>query len=273
MPSLPANLMATRKRTRSTNVTENNVDHQQVITTTAAAATTTTVASNTISNAAASSTTMSSLPTNTVNVPPKRQRNNPPPTGPPPPVAPRTSYSLRNRSLTPDPRRPSTRFPSVNTTSTVRQRYNLRTRRPASQVRLPQVPAPHPTVPPRRFRRPIPPIAQATPISSTTNIIHPIFEPIPPLILSPSVLPTIPALSPIPPIIHPTPPNVQPRQYRLVYISDEDDEQPIRSPNANTIVESVYNLIAAEDDNLSTTTTAGISRTPRQGFSVGFNTR
>ncbi|UJR28085.1 hypothetical protein I4U23_009341 [Adineta vaga] len=266
MPSLPAKSMATRKRTRSTNVTEsNNVIHPQVTSTAVAAAT---VASNTISTATTLSATISSLPTNanTSNAPPKRQRNNPPPTGPPPPIVPRTNYSLRNRSLTPDSRRPLTRFPSVNITSTARQRYNFRTRRPESQIRLPQVQTSQPIVAPRRFRRPIPPIAQATPISSASM-------PIPSPVLPPPVTTIIPIPSPIPPLILPTPPAVQPRQIRLVYISDEDDEQPITSPTTDNIVESVFNLITADDDNLSTRSTGGFGRTSRSTFGGGFNIR
>ncbi|CAF0962047.1 unnamed protein product [Adineta ricciae] len=277
MASLPSRSMATRKRTRSTNVTENNVDHQHTTTTTAIGTGTLVAVSNTISAIGSSSVAMPPLPAtaNALNAPPKRHRNNPPPRRLPPPVAPRASYSLRNRSLTPDPRHSLTRFPSVSTTSTTRQRYNLRTRRPASQIRLPQVPAAYPAVAPRRFRQPIPPInpathASAAPASSTYS---PLISP-PPPVLPPPIPVTIPISSSVIPLVPPPPPVVQPRQYRLVYISDEDDEQqPVTSPTTDTIVESVYNLLAADGDNLSTRTTLGLGRTSRATSGAGFNIR
>jgi hypothetical protein len=90
---------ASRKRTRSTNVSESDTDHQP-----------------------ATSTIVSSHPTNTA--PPKRRRNNPPTS--------RTNYSLRNRSITPDLRQST----SIDT-STNSERYNLRPRRPQLQLSNP----------------------------------------------------------------------------------------------------------------------------------------
>ena len=242
MPPLPSTSMATRKRTRSTNISENNIEHQQ------------TASTNSIPTTTATSVNISTLPPTAVatNAPPKRQRNNPPPTGPPPPVTPRTTYSFRNRSLTPDPRHPSTRFPSLQTSSLSsasprsanRQRYNLRPRRPQSQVRLPQVPTPHPIIPPRRIRRPIPPIAQ-TLSSSSTNAIQPSSLPIQPPAAPPPPPPPAPVPPVIPPVTLPIPPVIQPRQYRLVYISDDDDE-PTQA--TATIVNTTFNLVTDDEE-------------------------
>lgn len=259
MPPLPPTSMATRKRTRSTNISENNVDHQQIAAS----------ASNTIPSTMAPSANVSSLPPNAsaANAPPKRQRNNPPPTGLPPPVAPRTSYSLRNRSLTPDPRRPLTRFPSLHATITNGQRYNLRPRRPQSQIRLPQVPTPQPIIAPRRIHRLIPPIAQTPP----TNVAQPVSLPVQPPTLPPP--PPVPVPPAIPPAAFTTPPVIQPRQYRLVYISDEDDEQPRTTQATATVVNTTFNLITDDDDDEPIRAHAIRRRVSRSTSGTGFNTR
>ncbi|CAF0793991.1 unnamed protein product [Rotaria sordida] len=267
MPSVPPTSIATRKRTRSTNMSENNHDHQQ----TASSNTSTTTITTLINNNSSHSTN-----TVTVNAPPKRQRNNPPPTGPPPPVAPRTTYSFRNRSLTPDPRHLITRFPSVHppsSRSNNQQRYNLRSRRPQSQVRLPQVPTTHPIIPPRRTRPLIPPIIQTTTsASSSTNVNQSssltlqtsLLSPSPPRPPSASILPVVP------PITHLTPPMIQPRQYRLVYISDDDDE-----PQATaTVVNTTLDLVTEDDDDeLIRSHIASHHRLSRSTVGAGFNTR
>ena len=264
MPPLPPTSMATRKRTRSTNISENNLEHQH------------TTSLHTISTTAtATSVHNSSLPTNTVvvNAPPKRQRNNPPPTlsGPPPPIAPRTSYSFRNRSLTPDPRHSLTRFPSLHAPSSGspnRQRYNLRPRRPQSQVRLPQVPTQHPLIPPRRIRRPIPPIAQTA--SSSTNAIQPPSVPLQPSApLPPPVSAPVPPV--IPPVTLPTPPVIQPRQYRLVYISDDDEESPAQG--TATVVNTTFNLVTDDEDDELTRPQVAHRRTSRTTSGAALNTR
>lgn len=238
MPSLPSASIGTRKRTRSTNVTENNNDHHPAL----SAHTLPTMASTTSRPYAPVSANLT-----TANAPPKRQRNNPPSTGPPPPVAPRTSYSLRNRSLTPDPRHPLTRFPSVNSPtsrSVNRPRYNLRPRRPQSQVRLPQVSTPHPMIPPRRMRPPIPPIIQTASlsVSSSTNAhqTSSVAAPLVPSTTSPPI--SVPPV--IPPITLPPPPVIQPRQYRLVYISDDDDEPQ----GTATFVNTTLDLVTDDED-------------------------
>lgn len=276
MPPLPPTSMATRKRTRSTNVSENNIDHQQTSPSTIIPTSTAT-----ITTAAPVNISLSTTNTVPVNAPPKRQRNNPPPTGPPPPILPRTSYSFRNRSLTPDPRHPSARFPSLNAPSarsTNRQRYNLRPRRPQSQVRLPQVPAPNPVVAPRRIRRPIPPIAQTNSSpSSSTNVTQSLSLPTESsssLIPSSPIIPTpIPVLPGIPSSTIPTPPVIQPRQYRLVYISDDDDEQPITGQATATVVNTTFNLITDDEDEEPRRPNAARHRTSRSTSGTGFNTR
>jgi len=156
----PPTSTVSRKRTRSTNVSESNDDSQQGTST---------------SNIAPSHSTNAA--------PPKRRRNNPP----------RTNYSLRNRSITPDVRQSST-----NT-----QRYNLRPRDSQSQVRLPRVSAP------RRTRRQIP-----SAIPNTTQQEQP--------------------LSPV----------AQPRQIRLVYISDDDDQPTTTTQSPPT----TFNLITDDED-------------------------
>jgi hypothetical protein len=265
MPPLPPASMATRKRTRSTNVAENNADHQQ------------TSLTNLVPTTTATSVNISSRPTSTaaVNAPPKRQRNNPPSTGPPPPVPPRTNYSFRNRSLTPDPRHPSARFPSLNAPSarpTTRQRYNLRPRRSHSQIRLPHVPTPNPTIIPRRIRRPIPPILQTTPSSSTTNINSStsalLTNPSPPSPVLPTPVPILPG---IPQVTLSTPPVIQPRQYRLVYISDDDDEIPTTAQA--TLVNTTLNLITDDEDEELLRPQHAHRRTSRLTPGTGLNTR
>lgn len=241
MPPLPPTSMATRKRTRSTNVSENNIDHQQ----TSALNISHTTASTTT---AAAATPVHASPrlshTANVNAPPKRQRNNPPPL-----VPPRTSYSFRNRSLTPDPRHPSARYPSFNvplSRSPTRPRYNLRPRRPQSQTRLPQVPTAPPTVTPRRARRPIPPINRITPTPPMTNSTHlsaSIHRASSPMYAAhASLLPEIPSM------ILSTPPVIQPRQYRLVYISDDDDEIPMTAREPVTLINTMVNLATDDED-------------------------
>ncbi|CAF2692026.1 unnamed protein product [Rotaria sp. Silwood2] len=265
MPSVPSTSIATRKRTRSTNISENNHDHQQ----TASSSTLPTTITTSINTNSSHSTNIVA-----VNGPPKRQRNNPPPTGPPPPVAPRTSYSFRNRSLTPDPRHLTTRFPSVHppsSRSSNRQRYNLRPRRPQSQVRLPTVSATQPIIPPRRIRPPIPPINQTIPSSSSssfTNVNQSSSLTLQSSSLSP---PTArPSSILIPPITHPTPPVIQPRQYRLVYISDDDDEPQ----GTATIVNTTFDLVTEDDDDeLIRSHIAARHRLSRSTAGAGFNTR
>ncbi|CAF5105919.1 unnamed protein product, partial [Rotaria sp. Silwood1] len=265
MPSVPPTSIATRKRTRSTNVSENNHDHQQ----TASSSTLPTTITTSINNTNSSHLTTTAA----VNAPPKRQRNNPPPTGPPPPIAPRTTYSFRNRSLTPDPRHLTTRFPSVHpppSRSNNRQRYNLRARRPQSQVRLPQVSTTQPIIPPRRTRPPIPPINQTIPSSASSSTIVNQSSSLT-LQSSTSVSPPTPRpLSVIPPIINPTPPVIQPRQYRLVYISDDDDE-----PQATaTVVNTTFDLVTEdEDDELIRSHIAARHRLSRSTTGIGLNTR
>ncbi len=265
MPPVTPTSMATRKRTRSTNISENNNNHPL------------TASTNAIQSTTATAVSIPSLPTNTVpvNAPPKRQRNNPPSAGPPPPVPPRSSYSFRNRSLTPDPRHPSARFPSLNPLSSrspTRQRYNLRPRRPQSQVRLPQVPTPNPTIPPRRIRRPIPPIVQSTTTSLSTNIIQSSSElspSSPPLTLPPpvSVLPGIP------PVTLPTPPVIHPRQYRLVYISDDDDITAATTQPTTTIINTTLNLVTDDEDDELVRPQGTRRRASRSTSGAGLNTR
>ena len=267
MPQLPLTSMATRKRTRSRNVSENNVDHQQAA---ASSSSSNTIPPTTVTT----SVNISTLPRNTsaANAPPKRQRNNPPTTGLPPPIAPRTNYSLRNRSLTPDPRHPSTRFPSLHATSTNRQRYNLRPRRPQSQIRLPQVPPSNPVIAPRRIRRPIPSITQTIPSSSSTNVTQPSSLPVQPPLVPPPVPPT--AAVSAPPVVLPTAPMIQPRQYRLVYISDDDDESPTHPTQATaTVVNTAFNLVTDDEDDESLRPHAARRRASRATSGAGFNTR
>ena len=272
MPLPTSTSLATRKRTRSSNVTESLTDHH---------------ATNSHASFATSSTTTTlnisarSAQTMPANAPPKRQRNNPPAPIPSPPVRPRTHYSLRNRSITPDPRHPSTRFPSLNTGSTsnslttsriptaaTAQRYNLRSRRPQSQVRLPQVPTPHPTAAPRRTRRPIPPIPP-TISSSNASTITGIQST--PLIVPP--LPPPPPPSSVPSLAFPVPPTIQPRQYRLVYISDDDDDLPLSGHGTATFVNTPLNLVTDDEDD-EYTRAATIRRQPTRSISgAGLNAR
>ncbi|CAF3438494.1 unnamed protein product [Rotaria socialis] len=190
----PPTSTVSRKRTRSTNVSESNHDLEQ-----------------------ATSTSTSSIVSNQPNstaVLPKRQRNNPPPPPPPstaPSISSRTNYSLRNRSLTSDTRPSSTRLSSVDTSNSS-QRYNLRPRQlPSSQIYLPQVSTSHPITAPRRARRQI----QSTLLQSDQ-----------------------PTSSSI----------VQPRQYRLVYISDDDDSPNTTTQPSASMVNTTFNLVTDDED-------------------------
>ncbi|CAF0890677.1 unnamed protein product [Rotaria sp. Silwood1] len=204
----PPTSTVSRKRTRSTNVSESNNEHEQ---------------------ATSTSTIVSSQPMTTA--PPKRQRNNPPSTTSS--VASHTDYSLRNRSITPDTRPSSTRIPSIDT-STDSQRYNLRPRYPRSQIRLPQVSTSHSITVPRRIHRRIP---------STTQQEQP------------------------------TSSIVQPRQYRLVYISDDDD-QPITTTQPSTsIVNTTFNLVTDDEDDNLIRTQVPPRRTARSTSGTIHNTR
>ena len=276
MPPLPPASIATRKRTRSTNIAENNSDHSPA------------VSSNTLSSTMPTSINISPLATSTiaVNAPPKRQRNNPP-VGIPPPITPRSSYSLRNRSVTPDPRHPSIRFPSVHTSSirsAHRQLYSLRSRRPQSQVRLPQVSTTHPIIAPRRSRPPIPPINNQTTTSSTSSSttfnqpssltlqslrsrssLRPAPVPPPP----PPPAPPVAISSVMPPTLYPTPPAIQPRQYRLVYISDDDDEPAATA----TIVNTTFGLVTDDEDDEPIRSPITHRRVSRSSSGAGLNAR
>lgn len=272
MPPLPPTSMATRKRTRSTNMSENNVDLQQSSLTNISP--TATTASTTNSMAAVASGTSANVSprlshTANVNAPPKRQRNNPPPL-----VAPRTSYSFRNRSLTPDPRHPSARFPSLNSSlsrSPTRPRYNLRPRRPQSQTRLPQVPPPQPPITPRRTTRPIPPISRTIPTSSTTTS-NPLSSSIP--TVSSPIYPTpVSVLPDIPSMILPAPPIIQPRQYRLVYISDDDDEISTGPQGTTTVVNTTINLVTDNDNDERRRPQPLYRHASRSTAGAGLNTR
>ena len=271
MPSLPPTSIATRKRTRSTNIAENNGDHSPA------------AASNTLMP---TSINISPLATSTiaVNAPPKRQRNNPPPVGPPPPITPRSSYSLRNRSVTPDPRHPAIRLPSVHTSSmrsAHRQSYNLRSRRPQSQVRLPQVSTIHPIIAPRRSRPLIPPINNQTTTSSsiafnqlsssTLQSLRSRSSPQlgPPLSPPPPPPPPASMSSVMPSNVYPTPPVIQPRQYRLVYISDDDDEPAATT----TIVNTTFNLVTDDEDDEPIRPPTTHRRVSQSSSGTGLNAR
>ncbi|CAF0875971.1 unnamed protein product [Adineta ricciae] len=110
---------------------------------------------------------------------------------------PHNNYPLRNHSTTPEAQS---------------QRYNLRPRCPPVQIHLPQVSNSHLTTIPRRARRQTS-TAISTP-SSITQHDHPS-----------SSSSTSPSST------------MQPRQYRLVYISDDDDNnQPTTSSSSAAIV-------------------------------------
>ena len=268
MPPPLASSMTTRKRTRSSNVSESNTDHQPTAAPLTSARTMITTTTTSLNSSLRPTTT---LP---VNAPPKRQRNNPPGALAAPPVLPRTSYSLRNRSLTPDPRHPSARFPSLHapaSRSSNRPRYNLRARRPQSQVRLPQVATPHPMATPRRIRRPVPSIAQTG--SSSTSVIQASSLPPPPI-------PALPP-APAPPSFtssfatrsFPIAPAIQPRQYRLVYISDDDDETPSNGQGTATIVNTTINLVTDDEDDDPTRSQMSRSRPSRSISGAGLHAR
>ena len=253
MPPPPlSTIMTRRKRTRSTNLAENSLDQP----------------------ASTASVNVTSLPANTVTVSasPKRHRNNPPPV-PPRSILPRPNYSLRNRSVTPGPRHASTRFPSLHTPasgSSIGQRYHLRPRHPQSQVRLPHVSTSNTTLATRRIRRPLPSVSPAT---TSTFIPTPALSP-------PSLPPALPPLPPplLPPVLPtivssltlPTPPIIQPRQYRLVYISEDDDDDEPRSTTQATVVNTAFNLMT--EDGLIRPPVAR-RRASRSTSGAGLNTR
>jgi len=275
MPLPTSTSLATRKRTRSSNVTENLTDPHTTNSHTSFASSSTTATLN------ISTRTAQTMP---ANAPPKRQRNNPPPPMPSPPVRPRTNYSFRNRSITPDPRHPATRFPSLNTSSTssslttsriatattTGQRYNLRSRRPQSQIRLPQVPTPHPTAAPRRPRRPAPSMTPSISSSNSSSITG--------LQSTPLIVPPLPPPPPppMPSLSFPIPPMIQPRQYRLVYISDDDDDLPTSGLGTATLLNTTLNLVTDDEDDeytISSRPTTIRRQTTRSISGAGLNTR
>ncbi|CAF1378297.1 unnamed protein product [Adineta steineri] len=133
----PPTTTVSRKRTRSTNISESNNDHEP-----------------------STSTMVSSLPTNPV--PPKRQRNNPPSV-----ESHTTNYSLRNRSVTSDsqqsqrynlrPRHPQSQIHSSQVSVPHSTTISHRTRRPISSTlttsnSLQQEQATPSTTQPRQYR-------------------------------------------------------------------------------------------------------------------------
>ena len=283
MPPPISSSIATRKRTRSTNVTENNPDHQSIA-----------VSSTPITHTATASNTSGHVFTRssngvTISGLPKRQRNNPPTTTASmtaltaPPVPPRSIYSLRNRSLTPDPRQTAnTRFPSLHASSSrsvTRPRYNLRRRRPQSQVRLPDIATPYPVVAPRRLRRPT--VAQlgqrlSASTSSLLNVRQTSTTSIPPS--APPPEPPPPSMTPIvtsvvSPMTFSMPPAIQPRQYRLVYISDDDDDLPSNPQGSTTLVNTTINLVTDDEDEEYIRPPMGRRGASRSISSTGLQTR
>lgn len=256
MPLPISTSITTRKRTRSNNINENGVDHQQA---------TPTVVGTQLSRTTATSANILSRTTNPnpISGLPKRQRNNPPTsTAMPPPIPPRSIYSLRNRSLTSGTRQPVVgRFPSLtaNTTrSATRNRYNLRPRQTSSQVTLPDiaVSSSNPTAAPRRIRRPITSSVNTTPLSSTTPLLTGIQTTptnIPPSAPPPEPPPPISTTSSLSMTRSSIPlsaaPAIPPRQYRLVYLSDDDDELPSNRPTATTaFLNRTINLVTDDED-------------------------
>jgi hypothetical protein len=138
------------------------------------------------------------------------------------------------------------------------------------------VSTPHPIIVPRRIRRPIPPIAQTTPSSSSsTSVTQSLSLPTEPS--PPSPPPSLPApiavLPGIPPVTLPTPPVIQPRQYRLVYISDDDNEQPTTGQATATLVNTTFNLVTDDEDDEPIRPQVTHRRTSRSTSGAGLNTR
>ena len=177
-PPMPT---VSRKRTRSTHVSDSDDDSSQIRST------------STIDSSHSPSTTL-----------PKRQRNNPS-------SASHTNYSLRHRSVTSEP----APIPSIDRSSNS-QRYNLRPRTSQSQVRSSRGSIAHSTTISRRIRRQNP-------------------------IAIPRITPPERPISPLP----------QARQYRFVYISDDDNQPTTNTPitqSSPMITNTTLNLITDDED-------------------------
>jgi len=153
------------------------------------------------------------------------------------PPPPRRNYSLRNRSVAPDARQSSTRLPSIER-STNSQRYNLRPRVSQSQIHLPRVSTPHPTTASHRTRRQIPPAITNTAQQEQS-----------------------------------TPAVTQPRQYRLVYISGDDDQPTTATQPSPTIVNTTFSLVTDDEDEEPRRPQVPPRRTARSTTGTGHNTR
>lgn len=167
-----------RKRTRSTHVSDSDDDSSQIRST------------STIDSSHSPSTTL-----------PKRQRNNPS-------SASHTNYSLRHRSVTSEP----APIPSIDRSSNS-QRYNLRPRTSQSSSISSNA---HSTTIARRIRRQNP-------------------------IAIPRITPPERPISPIP----------QARQYRFVYISDDDNQPTTTIPTIQSspmMTNTTLNLITDDED-------------------------
>lgn len=207
----PPTSTASRKRTRSTNISEHHGD---------------------IEATSSTSSTISTQSSNTV--PPKRQRNNTPSSNAPS-ISSRANYSLRNRSITSDTQQSSIGSSSIDL-STNSQRYNLRPRQPQSQIQLPQTLNLNSNRVPRRARRQISSTITQS-VQSTSSI-------------------------------------VQPRQYRLVYISDDDDPPTSTTQTSTSMTNTTLNLITDdEDDEVTRVPQPPPRRTARTTTNTGHNTR
>lgn len=191
----PPTSTVSRKRTRSTNASENNADQEQ---------------------ATSTSTIESSEQMNTA---PKRRRNNPPS---------RTNYALRNRSRAADTRYASTQISSIDN-STNTQRYNLRPRILQSQSST--------TLPVRNVGQRVPSTATTQSEQTTSSV-------------------------------------TQPRQYRLVYISDDDDTPTAPTTQSSTgIVNTTFNLVTDSENDAMIRPQAQSRRAARPTSSIGHSTR
>ena len=149
----------------------------------------------------------------------------------------RTNYSLRNRSITSDDQHSSTRLPSLDA-STSSQRYNLRPRHSQSQVHSSQASTQHPTSISHLIRRQI-----STSITDSAQQDQS------------------------------TSSTVQPRQYRLVYISDDDDQPTTSMQPSTAIVNTTFDLVTDDEDDELIRPSVPPRRTARSTANTGQNTR
>jgi hypothetical protein len=140
-----------------------------------------------------------------------------------------------------------------------------------------------PSVAPRRIHRPISSIAQTMSISSSPSINTiqtSSLSTLPSMVVAAAAAAVTATTSPSPPPVPfvsplplPIPPVIQPRQYRLVYISDDDDETPVSTQSTTSAVDSTFNFITGDEEDSFARTPSSRHRSSRSMSGANLSTR